>query len=69
MAMVAITKQGLVTIAILVAVLWGCLVSERLTVQKADAGMSRTLREMREQRAKARQDHPAGTAHKRGTAA
>jgi len=46
MAIAAITKEGLAAIAILVAILWGCLVSERLTVQRANQEMGRVLREM-----------------------
>ena len=42
----AITKQGLAAIAILVAILWGCLVSERLTVERANQEMGRVLRQM-----------------------
>ncbi len=61
MAIAAITRQGLITLAVLVAALWGCLINERLTMQKAEAEMGRTLREMRQQRAKARHDIPAGT--------
>jgi hypothetical protein len=33
--------------AILVAILWGCFISERLTMQKANLEMGRVLREMR----------------------
>jgi hypothetical protein len=46
MAIATITKQGLAAIAILVAILWGCLVSERLTVERANQEMGRVLREM-----------------------
>jgi hypothetical protein len=45
MAIAAITKQGLWTMAILVAVLWGCLVGERLTVQRANREMAQVLQE------------------------
>jgi hypothetical protein len=33
--------------AILVAILWGCFVTERLTVQKANQEMGRVLRDLR----------------------
>jgi hypothetical protein len=46
MEIAAITKQGLVAIAILVAILWGCLVTERLTVQRANREMEIMLRQM-----------------------
>jgi hypothetical protein len=46
MEIAAITKQGLVAIAILVAILWGCLVGERLTVQRANREMEIVLRQM-----------------------
>ena len=45
MTIAAITKQGLAAIAILVAILWGCLVSERLTVQRANQEMGRAARD------------------------
>jgi len=47
MTIAGITKPGLAVMAILVAILWGCLVSERLTVRKANQEMGRVLREMR----------------------
>ena len=46
MTIAAITKPGLTVMAILVAILWGCFVCERLTVQKANQEMGRVLREM-----------------------
>jgi len=47
MTIAGITKPGLTVMAILVAILWGCFVGERLTVQKANQEMGRVLREMR----------------------
>ena len=47
MTIAGITKPGLTVMAILVAILWGCFVSERLTVQKANLEMEQVLREMR----------------------
>jgi hypothetical protein len=46
MEIAAITKQGLGAIAILVAILWGCLVTERLTVQRANREMEVVLRQL-----------------------
>lgn len=67
MEIAKITKQGLITIAFLVAVLWGCLVGERLTVQKANREMSGALREIGRLQVKVHHSEPAGTAPKRGT--
>ncbi len=39
-----ITKQGLSVIAVLVAVLWGCFVAERMIIQCANREMSRVLK-------------------------
>ena len=47
MTIAAITKPGLTVMAVLVAILWGCFVCERLTVQKANQEMGRVLRELR----------------------
>jgi hypothetical protein len=47
MTIAAITKPGLTVMAILVAILWGCFIMERLTVQNANQEMGRVLREMR----------------------
>ncbi len=46
MALARITWQGLSSIAVLVAVLWGCFVAERLTVRNAQLETSRALRMM-----------------------
>ena len=53
MQIAAITKQGLITIAILVAALWGCFIDERLTVQQADREMGRVLQQIRHANARA----------------
>jgi hypothetical protein len=47
MTITGITKPGLAMMAILVAILWGCFVSERLTVERANQEMGRVLRDMR----------------------
>ncbi len=44
MALAGITKRGLASIAILVAVLWTCLVAERVTVRNAQLTTYRALR-------------------------
>ena len=59
MAIAAITKQGLWTIAILVVILWRCLVTERLTVRKANLEMGQALREMGQRQIKVRHTTPA----------
>jgi hypothetical protein len=47
MPIARITGQGLTAIAISVALLWGCLVSERVIVNRANQEASRTLRDLR----------------------
>lgn len=47
MAIAKITEQGLTAIAIMVALLWGCLLSERLIVKHANSEVTRTIREIR----------------------
>ena len=46
MALAKITRSGLTTIAILVAMLWGCLFAEQNTVKKAQWETYRALRIM-----------------------
>ena len=53
MKIAAITKPGLITIAILVTALWGCFIAERLTVRNADREMGRVLRQIRHSNARA----------------
>jgi hypothetical protein len=43
----------------LVVILWGCLVSERLTVRKASLEMDQALQEMGQQQIKVRHTTPA----------
>lgn len=43
-AVAKITGQGLSSIAILVALLWGCLIAERVIVYQANAEVFRTVR-------------------------
>jgi hypothetical protein len=47
MTIAGITKPGLTVMAILVAILWGCVIGERLTVQRANLEMEQALRQMR----------------------
>ena len=47
MALAKITRQGLVSIAILVAVLWGCILSERYLSRNSRMETYRALRDMR----------------------
>jgi len=48
-----ITGQGLAAIALLVALLWGCLIAERRIVRQANAGRDRALQELRLLRSRA----------------
>lgn len=47
MAIAKISGAGLSAIAVSVALLWGCLISERVIVRQANLEMSQTLREVR----------------------
>jgi hypothetical protein len=47
MPIAQITGSGLVGIALSVALLWGCIVSERLIVNNANLEARRTLQEIR----------------------
>jgi len=59
MQIAAITKQGLWTMAILVVILWGCLVGEHLMVQKASREMGQALHEMGRHQIRIRHMAPA----------
>jgi hypothetical protein len=52
MAMAKITGQGLVSIAILVALLWTCIIGERVIARRAAAANEQALRAMRALRIK-----------------
>ena len=52
MAVVKITGQGLSAIAILVALLWGCLVGEHVIVRHANQEARHALRQVRQLRMK-----------------
>ena len=47
MALAKITREGLVAIAILVALLWGCLLGERHLLRNSRIETYRALRDMR----------------------
>ncbi len=48
MAITKITGAGLGSIAILVAMLWGCIVGERLIVQRANRELAGAMSEIRQ---------------------
>jgi len=48
MPIVKITGQGLSAIALSVALLWGCLIGERVILRNANAERIRTLRDLDE---------------------
>jgi hypothetical protein len=60
MPVVKITGQGLTSIAILVALLWTCVIGERVIAGRAGAGAAQVVRAMRELRLKNRRE-PAAT--------
>ena len=47
MALAKITRQGLVSIAVLVAILWGCVLSERYLSRNNKIETYRVLRDIR----------------------
>jgi hypothetical protein len=55
-----ITLQGLAGMAIAVALLWGCLISERLIVRRAASEQARVLRDIQRLRQRL-QSQPAST--------
>ncbi len=52
MPLVGITNRGLTTLAILVALLWGCLVAERVTAVRANREASQVIEQLRRLRMK-----------------
>ncbi len=52
MAIAKITRQGLAVIASLVILLWGCVIGERVVVQRANLEAYRALRDLELLRAK-----------------
>jgi hypothetical protein len=47
MALAKITRPGLVSIAVLVAILWGCILTERYLLRNSKIDTYRALRDMR----------------------
>jgi len=64
MPVAKITGQGLTSIAILVALLWTCVIGERAILGRANAGAAQVVRAMRELRYKNRRE-PAATPARR----
>jgi len=63
-----ITEQGLTSIAVLVVLLWTCVIGERMIVHNASAGAAQTLIAMRALKLKNRQEPvaaPVRRAHPR----
>lgn len=52
MKIAQISGAGLATIGVMVTLLWGCLIGERVIVNRANVEMARTLREVRLMRAR-----------------
>jgi hypothetical protein len=47
MAIAKITREGLVTIAVLVAILWGCILGERILTRNTTLETYRVMRQIR----------------------
>ena len=47
MAIAKITREGLVSIAVLVAILWGCILGERILTRKTTIETYRVMRQLR----------------------
>jgi len=60
MPVAKITGQGLTSIAILVALLWTCVISQRVILGRATGGAAQVVRAMRELRLQNRRQ-PAAT--------
>jgi len=56
MPVAKITGHGLASIAILVALLWSCVIGERVFFGRANADLLQTVRAMRELRLKNRRE-------------
>ena len=50
MAVAKITGQGLAAIAVLVCLLWACLVAERVTIARAHSESARNIRALKRMR-------------------
>jgi hypothetical protein len=51
---IKITGQGLLTIAVSVALLWGCIIGERLTARRAFSERAKVLRDISRMRRRRR---------------
>jgi hypothetical protein len=58
MAIAKITREGLVCIAVLVAILWGCILAERILTRRTSMETYRVMRQIRYMKFK-RQIEPA----------
>jgi hypothetical protein len=47
MAIAKITREGLVSIAVLVAILWGCILAERILSRRTSLETYRVMRQIR----------------------
>ena len=47
MAIAKITREGLVSIAVLVAILWGCILAERILTRRTSLETYRVMRQIR----------------------
>ena len=47
MAVAKITREGLVSIAVLVAILWGCILGERILTRRTSLETYRVMRQIR----------------------
>jgi hypothetical protein len=64
MPVAKITGQGLTSIAILVALLWTCVIGERVILGRANSGAAQVVRAMRELRFKTRREPAAAPARR-----
>lgn len=58
-AIAKITGQGLTSIAVLVALLWACVIGERVLARRANAGAAQVYEAMRRLRLKQRREPAA----------
>jgi len=63
MPVAKITGQGLTSIAILVALLWTCVIGERVLLTRTNASAAQVMRAVRELRLKNRREPASSPAH------
>lgn len=63
MAIARITSQGLTSIAIVVALLWACVIGERVIVRRANAETTEAVRAIRSLQLKNRREPAATPVH------